>query len=184
MLIQTKNNKQVELRKLCKSDLEDLFIYLQNLSEETRKRFGPHKFDIASIREFYDDETIAGFIAIDPGTQEIVAYAIIKTGFLEPDSARLQSYGLRLDKQSDCTFAPSVADQWQSCGIGSLMFGYICSNWHQGGITRIILWGGVQSDNEKALKYYLNHGFRTLGQFEHNGNNYDMILDKFQIESA
>ena len=181
--MQTKNNKQVELRKLCKSDLENLFIYLQNLSEETKKRFGPHRFDIESIREFYNEETITGFIAIDSRTSGIVAYAIIKTGFLEPDSARLQSYGLTLDRKADCTFAPSVADQWQSCGLGNLMFEYICSNLQHCGITRIILWGGVQADNEKAIKYYLKYGFRTLGQFDHNGNNYDMILDRCQIES-
>lgn len=47
----------------------------------------------------------------------------------------------------------------------------------KGGTKRIILWGGVQAGNEKAVSYYLKHGFRTVGQFEHNGNNYDMILD-------
>jgi len=27
------------------------------------------------------------------------------------------------------------------------------------------------------VNYYLKHGFKTIGQFDHNGNNYDMILE-------
>jgi len=64
------------------------------------------------------------------------------------------------------------------------MFEYIRSHLQKDGIRRIILWGGVQAGNEKAVRYYLKHGFRTSGQFEHNGNNFDMILDIDQIEPA
>jgi hypothetical protein len=43
--------------------------------------------------------------------------------------------------------------------------------------NRIILWGGVQVENKKAVGYYLKNGFSILGQFEYNGANYDMVLD-------
>ena len=45
------------------------------------------------------------------------------------------------------------------------------------GFRRTGLWGGVQCNNEKAVNFYLKHGFRILGQFEYNGWNYDMVLD-------
>ncbi|TAE53568.1 MAG: GNAT family N-acetyltransferase, partial [Bacteroidetes bacterium] len=45
------------------------------------------------------------------------------------------------------------------------------------GKRRIILWAGVQGDNEKAKQFYRKQGFRTLGQFDFHGLNYDMVLE-------
>jgi len=106
-----------------------------------------------------------------------VAFSIIKRGYLEHDGYRLQSYGFVPDAITDCTFAPSVADHWQSLGVGNSLFHFLLADLKASGIKRIILWGGVQSDNQKAVNYYLKNGFIKLGQFEHNGLNDDMILE-------
>lgn len=82
-----------------------------------------------------------------------------------------------LSNTSDCTFAPSVADAWQSCGVGNSLFQFILSSLKATEVKRIILWGGVQIDNEKAVNYYKKNAFKTLGQFYYNGENYDMVLD-------
>lgn len=177
MQIEAKNNRQVFLRRLNSNDLDNLFDYLQNLSIETKKRFGPHKFDRQSIIEFYDLNTNLGYVAHTVDTNEIIAYSIIKIGYLEHDAIRLQSYGITLDINTDCTFAPSVADLWQSCGIGNNLFRFILSDLTSMEIERIILWGGVQLDNEIAVNYYKKNGFKTLGQFAYNGDNYDMIYE-------
>ncbi len=141
-------------------------------------RFGPHPFDIQSIINFYKhDSRNSGYIAVDAVTQKIIAYSILKYGFLEHDSFRLQSYGLALSHLTDCTFAPSVADEWQSQGIGNSLFQYVMHELQSNDIKRIILWGGVQSDNLKAVNFYKKHGFRILGKFEYNGPNYDMLMD-------
>lgn len=120
-------------------------------------------------------------MAIAAETNEILAYSIIKFGYLEHDKFRLESYGLSLNHQTDATFAPSVADLWQGHGIGKHLFNFILSELENHKIQRIILWGGVQLDNEQAIKYYSKIGFETLGQFTYNGENYDMIyrLPKF-----
>jgi len=178
MIIQTKNNRQVLLRRLISDDFDKLFDYLQRLSPETKKRFGPHMFDKESIIDFYENSNKhSGYIAQDTETLEIIAYSIIKVGYLESDSFRLRSYGLTPDNKTDCTFAPSVADLWQSLGVGNSLFSFILSDLKANEIKRIILWGGVQCDNYKAVNYYLKNGFSTLGQFEYNGQNYDMILE-------
>ena len=178
MIIKSKNNKDVLLRKLTPGDFADLAGYLQNLSPDTVKRFGPHGFDIQSISDLHQDSgSYSGYIAIDAETSEIIAYSVIKTGYLEHDGYRLQSYGLTPDGRTDCTFAPSVADQWQSQGIGNSLFHFMMSDLKAKGCRRIILWGGVQSSNRKAVNYYLKNGFIKLGQFEHNGLNDDMILE-------
>lgn len=178
MIITTRNNQQVLLRRLTVDDIDLLFNYLQQLSEATKKRFGPHPFDKQSVVDFYQEAgSHRGYVALSSDQPAIIAYSIIKPGFLEHDSIRLQSYGLQLNGQTDCTFAPSVADQWQSCGIGNSLFHFMISDLKTLAITRIILWGGVQKDNEKAVNYYRKNGFKTLGQFEYQGVNYDMILD-------
>jgi diamine N-acetyltransferase len=178
MTIRTKNNKEVLLSRLESTELDALSNYLDNLSSETRRRFGPHPFDKAALIAFYSDPLLhRAFIAIDTATNTIIAYAIIKAGYLEHDSQRLQSYGLTLSSHTDCTFAPSVADEWQGLGIGNSLLQYIILVLKPEGRKRLILWGGVQAGNAKAFSYYTKSGFTLLGQFEYNGPNYDMLLD-------
>ena len=178
MIIQTKNSRQVLLRKLTLDDIDQLSDYFQQLGAATVKRYGPHGFDKQSISALYQNpHEYSGYIALDIETSEVVAYSIIKRGYLEHDGYRLQSYGLTLDVKTDCTFAPSVADLWQSQGIGNSLFHFMVLDLKDKGIKRILLWGGVQSDNQKALNYYRKNGFITLGQFEYNGLNEDMILE-------
>ena len=181
MLIKAKNDKQLVFRRLTSNDFAKLFEYLQNLSKHSKSHFGPHKFDLQSIIVFYEQcNNNIGYLALDNETQNIVAYSIIKIGLLDHDRPRLLSYGLILNEKKDCTFAPSVADLWQSYGIANALFHYILSDIKTIGIERIILWGGVQKENQKAFNFYVKNGFRTIGQFSHEGENFDMILDIFE----
>ena len=182
MLIASKDNRQVYLRKLKSKDFDKLFIYLQHLSEDTKKRFGPHLFDRRSIIDVYSNTYVySGYIAIDIASEEIIAYAIIKIGYLEHDALRLQSYGVMLSNKTDCVFAPSVADAWQGYGVGNSLFQFILYDLKATDVKRVILWGGVQTDNEKAVNYYQRNGFKIVGQFYYNGGNYDMVLDVLEI---
>jgi diamine N-acetyltransferase len=169
---------QIQVRILGPDDFPNLHNYLEQLSAETRLRFGPHPFDLASIIDLYaSPDHYRGYIAIDISTGIIVAYSILKKGILAHDRERLQSYGLVLNNNTDYTFAPSVTDAWQGKGVGQLVFRYICSELRLLGAGRIILWGGVQCHNQRAVHYYLKNDFRILGQFEYNGCNYDMIRE-------
>ena len=178
MIIKSKDDRNVLLRKLTPGDFDSLAGYLQNLGPETVRRFGPHGFDKQSISELYQNpEKYTGYIALDTETSDIIAYSVIKTGYLEHDGYRLQSYGLMLNDKTDCTFAPSVADKWQSQGVGNSLFHFMLSDLKTNGKKRIILWGGVQSDNIRAVNYYLKNGFKKIGRFEYNGSNDDMLLE-------
>lgn len=178
MLAATKNNIPIHLRQLHSSDFENLLHYLNNLSAETKSRFGPHAFTMEAIEAMYGSgQNFTGYTAIEESTGTIIAYAIIKKGLLQHDTERLQHYGLVLNEETDCTFAPSVADEWQSLGVGKLLFSFIWADLMATGFKRIILWGGVQSSNHKAVQYYTNNGFYILGAFEYNGQNLDMACD-------
>jgi ribosomal protein S18 acetylase RimI-like enzyme len=178
MIIKAKNNRQVLLRKLTSDDIDRVCDYFKDLDPDTIKRYGPHKFDKLSVTELYQyGGNHTAYIAQDIETSEIIAYSVIKAGYLEHDGHRLQSYGLTPDNTTDCTFAPSVADQWQSLGVGNSLFQFMLADLKAKGIKRIILWGGVQSDNQKAVNYYLKNGFKRVGQFEYKGPNDDMVLE-------
>jgi GNAT superfamily N-acetyltransferase len=160
------------------TDLPALSHYLHALSPLSRSRFGPHGYDIHSLEQFFfRPGAPSAFVAKESTHHQIIAYALLKRGFLDHDAPRLQSYGLQLDAATDATFAPSVADAWQSKGIGSALLEYVIHEARNRGIRRIILWGGVQSGNAQAVRLYQKFGFRTLGFFEYYGENQDMILE-------
>ncbi|WP_337044208.1 GNAT family N-acetyltransferase [Emticicia sp. 17c] len=169
----------LHIRFLEAKDFDKLLAYLTCLSAETRSRFAPHTFDMPTIEQFYQPENNqSGFIIENLSEHTIVAYAIIKKGYVPKDKARLQKYGLSLFPLTDCTFAPSVADAWQGKGLGNTLFGYIRHQLQMQGLKRMILWGGVQAQNVRAVNFYLKQGFLKIGDFENNGiANYDMILE-------
>jgi diamine N-acetyltransferase len=181
MIATAKNGRAIALRKLFPDDYDALLVYLHGLSAATRQRFGPHPFTHDAILSFYSNPALhTGYIATDPATHQIIAYAVIRMGYLEHDRERLCAAGIVPDHRSDCSFAPSVADAWQGCGIGNLLFRFIVPELIAAGKQRIILWGGVQASNERAVAYYQRNGFRTAGSFLHEGLNYDMVLDSVQ----
>lgn len=174
----TINKQPICFRAFTNQEMDKLIIYLNNLSEESKKRFGPHNFDKDSIINLMKQAgTYQLFIAKAEHKSSVVAYTIIKKGWLDFEFPRLSSYGLKAE-DSDYTIAPSVADDWQGKGLGTSFLNYLIK-YAQLNLRakRIILWGGVQSNNIKAVRLYQKTGFRTLGEFEHHGINLDMILD-------
>jgi hypothetical protein len=75
--------------------------------------------------------------------EAIVAYSIIKCGYLAHDKDRWTSYGYDLDAIKCCTFAPSVTDNWQGIGIGKAHVTIHSKRACGLGIQRVILWGGA-----------------------------------------
>ncbi len=177
MIFTAKNKSTVLIRQLIVSDFSNLLVYLQELQPETRERFGPHLFNMKSIENLYHSDSYAGFIALEKDSGNTIAYAILKKGYIEHDLSRLMNYGIVPNPSTDYSFAPSVADNWQSQGVGNALFQYILSVLLAEEARRIFLWGGVQASNQKALQYYRHLGFQTLGNFTHNGLNYDMVLE-------
>lgn len=170
------NNINIIYRKVRVEDFDLLLQYLLALGPDSQKRFGPHRFDLDTLIGLYTngiDHT--GYLAFDEDNGKIIAYAILQKGYLDHDSHRLQSYGIKPNHITDCTYAPSVADDYQGQEIGTALFKYILSDLYKSTYSRIILWGGVQADNERAVRYYQHNGFIILGEFQYNGNNFDMI---------
>jgi ribosomal protein S18 acetylase RimI-like enzyme len=170
------NNTNFLFRPCGHSDTDNLVAYLDSLGEESRSRFEPHPFTADEITKLQNNYDYHLFIAVNLSNTFIAAYTIVKLGWLEYEKKRYTSYGLT-ESLRDCTIAPSVADYWQSKGVGSAFFEYVTMQIQQiQNIKRIFLWGGVQITNTKAISFYRKYRFKILGEFEYNGNNNDMML--------
>lgn len=177
MIILSKYNKEFVMRQLHETDYPLLQDYLSSLSYSTTERFGPHGFDMPSIRKAYRDFfPLWGFVALDCREQQVVAYTLIKLGLIAHERERLRAYPGEGADEHLATYAPSVADHWQGQGLAAAMLKAITPQLRQRGIRGLVLWGGVMADNQPAIRFYNRQGFQTLGQFEHNGTNLDMVL--------
>lgn len=171
-------NEAITIRKLKAGDEENLLRYLVELSAETKSRFAPHPFDIETVNAICNGSSpaITRYVAIDD-KNKIIAYMIVKLGMNEGEIYRLRQNNISFDEKLICTFAPSVADAWQSAGLGSAMYELIeqeiaddCN------CQFIILWGGVQATNERAIRFYTKHEYKHLSSFWYGGKyNYDMM---------
>lgn len=171
------NGNSISLRQVTQTDFLALSLFLENLSDDSRRRFGPHRFDTISITEFYAQHEIYGFLAEDAHTNQVIAYTVVKRGFWLHDEFRYVGYGLSMSPLTDATFAPAVADKHQGTGVGFALLRYTLDYLKSHQVARVFLWGGVQADNQKAVRFYERNGFKTLGGFEYHGYNYDMVLE-------
>ena len=177
-----RSGERITMRPLRPDDAVRFGAYLAGLSEQTRSRYGPHPFDQTtadSICAALDPADILRMVATVPrdGGERIISYVLLKRGVLEWDRERYAALGIPLAPATDGTLAPSVADDYQDQGVGSTMMGHVLNVARALGMKRIVLWLGVQATNERAVHFYTKWGFRKVGEFYTDKNNYDMILD-------
>jgi len=155
---------------------QQLLEYLNGLSNTTKKRFGPHSFEMNAINN----------LAINPGfrlytafcKRKIIAYAIIKIGWLDYEKPRLMKYGI-VENYHDITLAPSVSDEYQNKGIGTQLLQFILDDIDSlMPPGNIYLWGGVLKNNKRAVHFYQKMGFTILGEFKSTSTYLDMHLNR------
>jgi diamine N-acetyltransferase len=176
-----RSGEPLTMRPMRADDAARFAAYLGSLSEQTRARYGPHPFDpetAARICATLDPTDILRLVATIPGAggERVIAYVLLKMGILEEDRQRYEDLGIPLSPDTDCTLAPSVGDGYQNQGIGSLMMRHVLDAARKLGRRRMVLWLGVQATNDRAVHFYTKWGFRKVGEFYTDKNNYDMIL--------
>ncbi len=172
-----KTGLSVSIRLLEKADASKLLDYLSGLSAETRSRFGPHSFDQQTIEQFFTQpDEVLRYIAISKNDQRIIAYMLFKKGMIYWDDKRYTERNQHYNHSAVVTFAPSVADAFQNSGLGSVMYETIEAVIKASGFQYIILWGGVQASNQRAVHFYEKHGYEVKGSFWHDEkDNFDMV---------
>jgi len=181
--ITLRDGRTAIVRPLQPTDAGPLTTFFLNLSEETRRRYGPHPFDQATAEHLcatINERTIRFVAVLNDGTPEaeIIGYMILTREIGDADRRR---YGKRLDLESCASFAPVIADVYQNQGIGFQMAQHVLRCAQKLGLRQVILMGGVQATNERARHFYRKLGFRQVGSFltlhPRRLLNYDMILE-------
>ncbi|WNI20589.1 GNAT family N-acetyltransferase [Streptomyces sp. ITFR-16] len=172
---------EVTFRPLVPGDAEPLAAFLAALSPESR-RFSTHGgHDLAAAVELCD--AIARYDKLRLVLEEVPSGRI--TGLLElsldlhpSDIDRYRRSGIPLTA-TDCRFGATLADDHQGKGVGTQVFPLVADVARRFGRRRIILWGGVLTDNPRAIRYYEKNGFRPVGAFTgaDGTRSLDMILD-------
>ncbi len=145
--------------------------YFLGLSEETRRRYGPHPFDQATADQLcanIDPGHTLRMIGIldEAGRPRVVAYIILLLGITEGDRAHYARNGIALDPDTDCTLAPSLADAYQNRGWGTVMMRHLIDVARRLGRRRMALMWGTQATNSRAIRFYEKLGFRHIATFE------------------
>ncbi|MDG4863739.1 GNAT family N-acetyltransferase [Streptomyces sp. T-3] len=177
-----RDGAEVTLRPLAPPDAERLGGFLADLSPQSRRFSTFDGYDLAAARELcaaigrYDKLRLV--LEEAPGGR-IVGLLEFSLDLTAADIARHAQAGIRLDPATDCRFGPTLADDYQAKGVGTLLLPLLVETARRLGRTRIILWGGVLADNARALRFYEKNGFRRVGSFTGPDGmpSLDMILD-------
>jgi len=164
------------MRRLSENDADEFAQFLKSLSAETRRFYRPHALDESEARRIcaliHTDPSLR-LIATPEGSNQIEAYVLAEFEIPEDEKGRYAGYGIVLEDGLDCRIAPAVADRWQDRGLGSVMLRYALAALHR----HVVLFGGTQAGNSRAIHVYRKLGFRPLETFETKGiENIDMWI--------
>jgi GNAT superfamily N-acetyltransferase len=179
-LITLPSGESIAIRLLEPIDAPKLTAYFNGLSEQTKQYFAPHSFIEETVRHIcstLNPSEIVRLVATLADGQTIIAYTLLLSGATPSDTARYEALGIPVNTKTDYSIAPSIADAYQSLGLGNYLMSKVLEIARATNKQRIILWGGVQARNERAFRYYQKYGFVQIGQFENDVLNYDMCLE-------
>jgi GNAT superfamily N-acetyltransferase len=178
MIVTGFDGKEYMLRKLETTDGAMLSVYFNGLSEITKVRFGPHPLteDFAFALCGKLDDTADRFVIFPKGKHEIVGYFILEFELSPHESGRYLSQGVVLEQRKDVLFAPSVADAFQNCGLASAVMPELIAHCRRKGARSLVLMGGTQATNARAIAFYEKFGFVKYGGYQTEVFNHDMRL--------
>lgn len=178
---QTREEEKIYFRPLLHSDIEELTTFLKKLSTETRRLSTFDSYNKTTATELCNSISKYDKLRFVLESQDKQIIGLIEFTLDIPRGVieTYLNYGITLDIDSTCRFGPTLSDEYQSKGLGSLIFPYITKVAKLLDMKYIILYGGVLADNLRAIKYYEKHGFKMVGKFynEEGIENLDMILN-------
>ena len=157
------------VRALGAGDAAEFGRFLSGLGAATRSFFGPHPLDVAAAERLCAEQperATRRLVAID-AEGRIVGYFILELGLRDEDAARYRARGSELTPERCATLAPVIADDWQDRGVAGAAFPVVIEAARAAGCERLVLMGGTQKRNARAVRFYLREGFQAHGEFEH-----------------
>lgn len=164
------------LRPLGRDDDARLSAYFDALSAETRRRFQPHPLTLEVARSLcaVEDSGTLRFVIESAG--RIIGYFILEPAVSVHETERYSHFGIQLKSGRDYMFAPSVSDDFQNKGIASLAMPHLIKLARESGAKSLVLMGGTQATNARAIAFYEKFGFGRYGGYPTEVFNHDMRL--------
>lgn len=167
------------LRPIEATDEPQLCDFVTQLSEPTRRFYSIHQAPATTAAEWcaaiarYDK---LRFLVADP--RHVVAVVEFSFDLPPGDVERFRTHGYPLNALSDCRFGLCVIDALQGQGLAPALLQPVREIARRFGRARIILWGGVMTENARARRYYSRAGFEAVGEFVNSVGvaSVDMVL--------
>ena len=178
MKLKSKGGREFIIREISTFDSEPLGQYFESLSDETLKRFGPHPltkdFAVALCKRKHD--SAIRFILSLVEKKYFVGYFILDFRMPKGLLDRYSEQGIDLSNGRNPMFAPCIADNYQNTGLASLAMPIIIKSAKDLGANSLVLMGGTQATNKRAVAFYKKFGFKHICEFKNEVLNYDMRL--------
>lgn len=166
----------INLDWLAANDATPLGDYFLALSAESKRRFQPHPLTRASAAELCAVHNPAVRRLVLRTGGRIVGYFILDPTVGADELTRYAALGITLESGRDWLFAPSVADSHQNHGLASKSMPHLIAVARQAGARSLVLMGGTQGTNARAIAFYEKSGFRRCGGYQTDQWNHDMRL--------
>lgn len=154
------------------ADVDIIVNFYQQFQEATRRLYAPHSMDRESLQQQIADPAHLMLLSFEE--DELAGYQVFLKGAFPWERDRYTQYGITINQET-ASYAPVLGDPFQGRRLGAEMLEQALPLLKAAGITQLILWGGVQCANIRAVNFYLKNGFRIVGYFDWEGANYDMI---------
>jgi GNAT superfamily N-acetyltransferase len=164
------------LRPLCRTDAAGLADYFDSLSSESKRRFQPHPLTAPHAAAICSNACMGVLRMVVAGSGSIVGYFILDPDPGIHETERYRRQGIDLQAGLDHRFAPSVADAHQNRGIASAAMPHLVRLARERGARSLVLMGGTQATNARAIAFYEKVGFRRYGGYWTEVFNHDMRL--------
>lgn len=162
------------LRSLRGDDSAALGAYFDALSTESKSCFRPHPLTPAAAGDVCAAGQSTTLRLVIEKAGGIIAYFIVEPEVPVHEAARYRAAGIELESGKDYLFAPSVADAYQDRGIASLAMPHLMRLAREAGARSLVLMGGTQATNARALAFYEKFGFERHGGYQTEVYNHDM----------
>lgn len=151
----SKNEKSVFFRDIKEKDIIDLFEFLNELDNNTKRFFHPHSFDMETITDICKSKKDHYFVMFLDNT--LIGYSF-----------------LRLFGYETPSFGCCIRNGYEHKGYGTIITKLTIEKAKELGYNKIIL--KTYKENISAQKIYKKLGFKAIGETE-DGKQYKMELN-------
>ena len=178
VLVYDRAMRAYHFRLLAAGDALRLAAYFEGLSAATRSRFGPHPLTATHAFALCGqiEPEVLRFILLADDEHTVTGYFILDFGPAPHEALRYAAQGIVLETGLDPVFAPSIADAYQNSGLASAVMPHIVAAARACCARSLVLMGGTQATNDRAIAFYEKHGFVRYGGYWTDQYNHDMRL--------